>query len=149
MAEVNLTQAEADALIAMAKHRVDNTEWDYPDLGGGVSVPLISADRREQFVLDLRRGRIDLAKGTYQSRARQVIVLVRLDFGGAPHRNPDGEEIGPPHLHLYREGFGDKWAVPVPSEGFPNLGDPWRTLEDFMQYCNIVDPPVIRRGLFT
>lgn len=149
MADINLTQAEADALIAMAKRRVDNAEWDYPDLGGGISVPLISGDRREQFVLDLRRGRIDLAKGTYQNRGRQVVVLVRLDFGGAPHRNPDGEEIGSPHLHLYREGYGDKWAVAVPGEQFGDLGDPWRTLDDFMQYWNVVEPPVIRRGLFT
>lgn len=149
MADLSLTQSEAEALIAMAKHRVDNAEWDYPDLGGGISVPLVSADRREQFVLDIRRGRIDLAKGTYQNRGRQVVVLVRLDFGGAPHRNPDGEEVGSPHLHLYRGGYGDKWAVPVPTDRFANLGDPWRTLDDFMQYCNIVDPPVIRRGLFT
>lgn len=149
MAELNLTQTEADALIALAKHRVDATEWNYPDLGGAVSVPLVSADRREQFLLDLRRGRIDLAKGTYQNRGRQVVVLVRLDFGGAPHRNPDGEEIDSPHLHLYREGFGDKWAVRVPSDRFANVGDPWRTLEDFMRFCNIVEPPIIRRGLFT
>ena len=149
MADMNLTQAEADALIALAKHRVDATEWDYPDLGGAISVPLRSADRREQFLLDLRRGRIDLAKGTYQNRGRQVVVLVRLDFGGAPHRNPDGEEIGSPHLHLYREGFGDKWAVSVPSDRFTDLSNLWRTLEDFMRYCNIVEPPIIRRGLFT
>lgn len=149
MADLNLTQAEADSLIAMAKHRVDNVEWEYPDLGGGISVPLVSVDRREQFVLDLRRGRIDLAKCTYQNRGRQVVVLVRLDFGGAPHRNPDGEEIGSPHLHRYREGYGDKWAVRVPGAQFANLGDPSRTLDDFMRYCNIVEPPVIRRGLFT
>ena len=149
MAEINLTQAEADALIAMAKHRVDGTEWDYPDLGGAISIPLVSADRREQFVLDLRRGRIDLAKGTYQNRGRQVVVLVRLDFGGAPHRNPDGEEIGAPHLHLYREGFGDKWAEPVPVGDFRDLTNTWQTLDDFMRYCNVVEPPNIRRGLFT
>lgn len=93
MSDPDLTQAEADALIALAKHRLDATEWDYPDLGGAISIPLVSTDRREQFLLDLRRGRIDLARGTYQNRGRQVIVLVRLDFGGAPHRNPDGEEI--------------------------------------------------------
>lgn len=148
MAELTLTQSEADALIVLAKHRADPTVWDYPDLGGGLSIPLVSADRREQFFLDLRRGRIDLAKGTYQNRGRQVIVLVRLDFGGAPHRNPDGEEVGSPHLHLYREGYGDKWAIPVPTNIFESLSDPWRTLEDFMRYCNVVEPPTIRRGLF-
>ena len=149
MADVHLTQAEAEALIAMGKHRVDGTEWDYPDLGGGISIPLVSADKREQFVLDLRRGRIDLAKGTYQNRGRQVVVLVRLDFGGAPHRNPDDTEIDSPHLQLYREGFGDKWAIPVPGTLFVDMSDPWRTLQDFMQYCNIVEVPTIRRGLFT
>ncbi len=149
MAEINLTQAEADALIAMAKHRVDGTEWDYPDLGRAVSIPLVSSNRREQFLLDLRRGRIDLAKGTYQNRGRHVVVLVRLDFGGAPHRNPDGEEIDSPHLHIYREGFGAKWAMPVPRGDFRDLTNPWQTLDDFMRYCNIVEPPNIRQGLFT
>ena len=149
MAEINLTQAEADALIAMAKNRVDATEWDYPYLGKAISIPLVSANRREQFVLDVRRGRIDLAKGTYQNRGRQVVVLVRLDFGGAPHRNPDGEEIDSPHLHLYREGFGDKWAVPVPVGCFRDIANPWQTLNDFMRYCNVGEPPNIRRGLFT
>jgi len=149
MPDLNLTQAEADALIAMAKHCVDGKVWDYPGLGGQVSVPLFSADRGERFVLDMRRGRIDLARGTHQNRARQVIVLVRLDFGGAPHRNPDDEEIGSPHLHVYREGFGDKWAVPVPDQHFTNLNDTWQTLDDFMRYCNIIEPPIIRRGLST
>jgi hypothetical protein len=148
MADINLTQTEADALIAMAKHRVDTNEWDYPGLGGAISVPLVSADRREQFVLDLRRGRIDLAKGTYQNRGRQVVVLVRLDFGGGPHQNPDGVEVGSPHLHLYREGFSDKWAFVPPADRFTNLLDPWRTLEDFMAFCHILEPPIIRRGLF-
>ena len=149
MAEINLTQAEADALLALAKHRVDTTAWDYPTPGGKVSIPLVSADRRENFLLDLSRGRINLAKGTYQNRGRQVVILARLDFGGAPHRNPDGGEIGSPHLHIYREGYGDKWAIPVPSDQFTDLADLWQTLQDFMRFCNIVEPPIIRQGLFT
>lgn len=134
--------------MALEKRRIDSTVWDYPARGGRVKLPLVSADRREQFLLDIGRSRIDLAKGTYQTRGRQVVVLARLDFGGAPHRNPDGNEIGVPHLHLYREGYGDKWAVPVPSDQFGTASDRWQMLEDFMQYCNVVRPPVIRRGLF-
>jgi hypothetical protein len=149
MADMNLTQAEADALIALAKHRLDDTEWSYPATGGATSIPLASADRKEPFVLDLRRGRIDLMKGTYQTRGRQVVVLVRLDFGGAPHRNPDGEEVGSPHLHVYREGFGDKWAIPVPTERFQDLTNLWQTFNDVMRYCNVVEPPNVRKGLFT
>ncbi|MFH1118037.1 MAG: hypothetical protein V1792_29300 [Pseudomonadota bacterium] len=84
-----LTQAEADALIAMPKYRVDDRQWDYPGLGGKVIVPLVGENKRESFWLDLSRGRIDLSKGTYQNRARQTVILVRIDFGGGPHRNPD------------------------------------------------------------
>jgi Family of unknown function (DUF6978) len=149
MPDINLTQAEADALIAMEKLRVDDTRWDYPSLGGSISVPLVSRDKRENFLLDVSRGRIDLLKGTYQNRSRQVIVLVRLDFGGQPHRNPDDQEISSPHLHVYREGYGDKWAVPVPSERFADISDLWRLLQDFMRFCNITEPPFIEKGLFS
>ena len=148
MSVTNLPQAEADALLALPKQREDLREWDYPVLGGRVSIPLISLDHRERFQLDLSRGRINLTKGTYQNRGRVVVILARLDFGGAPHRNPDGEEIASPHLHVYREGFGDKWAFPVPTDTFTDLADLWRTLQDFMHYCNIVELPVIRKGMF-
>lgn len=49
---------------------------------------------------------------------------------------------------MYREGYGDKWAYRLPEELLRNLNDPWMLLEDFMQYCNIVDPPNITRNLF-
>jgi len=123
MAEINLTQAEADALIAMEKHRTSEQVWDYPALGGSLSIPLESANKRENFHLDVSRGRIVLEKGKYQTRTRQVVILIRLEFGGAPHRNPDGEEILGPHLHMYREGYGDKWAMPGPAAAFPNMAD--------------------------
>ena len=148
MMDASLTQADADELLKMEKHRADTTRREYPDFGGKVAVPLTSADRREQFSLDLYRARIGLRKRTFQNRGRQVAILARLDFG-TPHRNPDGKEIGSPHLHLYREGAGDKWAFPVPPASFPNLGDPQLTLEDFMRFCNIVTPPVIHWGLFS
>jgi hypothetical protein len=149
MSEFDLSQEQADALIAMAKRRGDEEVHTYPALGGSISLPLVSTDGREDFILDIKRGRIDLLKGTYQNRGRQTLVLVRLDFGGAPHRNPDGEEIPSPHLHVYRETYGDKWAVPVPVEAFPRLVDLSGTLDDFMTYCNVVEQPLIERGLFT
>ena len=148
MTEVNLTQAEANALIAMEKHSTDNTRYSYPNRGDFFTALLASPDRREQFLLDLRRGRIDLLKVTHQNRARVVVVLVRLDLGGSAHRNPDGEEVPCPHLHVYREGFGDKWAMPMPSDKFSNTSDLWRTLQEFLNYCNITKPPMIDKVLF-
>ena len=149
MSDTSITQAEADALFAMDKSRVDTEEWDYPYGGGRISVPLVSIDRTERFGLDVSRSRIDLTKGTYQNRGRQVVVLARLDFGSKPHRNPDQAHVGSPHLHLFREGYGDRWAFPVPGKIFSDLSDAWRTLDDFMGYCNIIVPPIIQRGLFT
>lgn len=149
MADLNLTQNEADALIAMEKQRVSDERHEFPMAGDALVLPLQSSDKREQFYLDISRGRIDLRRGKYQNRARQVIVLVRLDFGRRPHRNPDDQELPCPHLHLYTEGYGDKWAIPVPADRFGRLSDLYGTLEDFMQFCNITQPPYIDRGLFT
>ncbi len=77
------------------------------------------------------------------------MVLVRIDLAGAPHRNPDGEEIPCPHLHVYREGYADKWAEPLPANIFHDPSDIWRTLSDFFAFCNVSRPPHIERGLFT
>jgi hypothetical protein len=149
MPELDLTQPEADALIAMEKFRVDDDVHDYPTAGGQLTLPLLSRDKRESFFLDITRGRIDFHKGTYQNRAKLVIPLVRVDFGGHPHTNPDGETIQTPHIHVYREGFGDKYASPLPAESFPNTDDPWKILQSFYTFCSIVEPPNVRQGLFT
>lgn len=147
MAEINLTQVEADALIETEKRRIDDARYSFPRLGGSLTIPLESTDKREKFRLDVSQGRIDLAKVKYQNRARQVVVLIRLELNAAPHRNPDGEEISCPHIHIYREGYGDKWAYPVP-ESFTDIDDSQQALDDFMAYCNITEPPEIQRGLF-
>lgn len=149
MSNIDLTQTEADALLAMGKISASNDLYKYPDMGGSLRIPLTTEDGREDFMLDIYRGKIELKKGTLQNRARQVFILARLDYAGAPHRNPDGEEIPCSHLHLYREGFGSKWAVPVAEDKFPDIANNWKTLQDFMKFCNIIDPPKMIRGLFT
>ena len=148
MAEITLTQSEADVLISMEKHKVNDDWHALPLLGGKTAIPLQSSDRREQFLLDIYQGRIDLLKAKFQDRARQIVVLIRLDLGGPPHCNPDGEEISCPHLHVYREGYGDKWAIPAPIDCFQQISDLWVTLGDFMRYCNVSQPPNIQRGIF-
>lgn len=147
MADIELMQDEANALIAMPKCKANNDIFYYPDRGSHLTIPLISSDKKENFLLDIKRGRIDLLKATYQNRARQAVILVRLDLGGGPHRNPDGEEIVCPHLHVYQEGYFDKWARAVPSEFFADTGDLWQSLVDFMRYCNITEPPNIQKGI--
>jgi hypothetical protein len=146
MAEIELSQAEADALLSMEKIRADDKQYDFPTIGL-LHIPLVSRDHTERFLLDVRRTRIDISKVTYQNRARHIVVLARLDLNGSPHRNPDGAELPCPHLHLYREGYAAKWAFPVPAD-FGNPSDLWQTLEDFQRFCNVSDRPKINRGLF-
>jgi hypothetical protein len=69
VADINLTQADADVLLAMEKHRVNDAQYEYPNLGGGIRIPLQSPDKRESFSLDITRSQIVPTKGTYQNRA--------------------------------------------------------------------------------
>ena len=55
MANINLTQDEADALMEMEKRRVDEQEWLFPPPGDRVAIPLTSVDNRENFMLDVTR----------------------------------------------------------------------------------------------
>ena len=164
MADIDITQAEADALIAMEKHCVEDKSWLFPEAGSRLAVPLVSPDKRENFMLDITRATIRLTKATYQNRGRQAIILMRLDLDGPPHPNPESVPAGPgyawlvpyagkamacPHLHLYIEGYGDKWAIPAPVDRYPNVADLFSTFEAFMTQCNITRLPQIDRGLFS
>ncbi len=155
-----LTQSEADALAAMPKRKADEGIYDFPNGGEYLRIPIISEDGRESFLFDVNRGRIRLTKCTFQERYQDVFILLRLDVDGRPHGNPGdapapfaylepyhGQEIQCPHLHIYVEGYNDRWAIPVPVEAFPHSNDLFSTLDDFFRYCNIIEPPIIQRGL--
>jgi hypothetical protein len=131
-----LSQHDADTLLAMTKIARESIVYFYPSIGELTEIPLVSPNNQETFIFSLRRGSIDIRKNTYQTRARRTIVLARLDIAGAPHCNPDGIDIPCPHIHLYRAGFDDKWAIPLP-ELFRNHTDYWQLLHDFMLFCNI------------
>lgn len=149
MADIEITQAEADALIAMEKRFVDGNDWTFPAPGEQIALELTSLNKRESFVLDVTRARIKLTKATYQNRVRQAIILMRLDLDGPPHRNPDAIEIPCPHLHVYREGFGDKWAIAAPVDRYPDTLDLFSTCEAFMRHRNITGPARMQKGLFS
>lgn len=78
-----LTQTEADELLQMPKVFVDqeliefslNEPMDYDRI-------LRSTDRREEFLLTIERGLRKRIRLKYQTRARRVIVLARLELNG-------------------------------------------------------------------
>jgi len=145
---MELSQAEADLLLRMEKRAREEREYNLPGLGKRLNVPIESFDGREHFHLDLFRGRVSLHRRTFQHRARQTVILARLDFN-SPHLNPDGIQVGVPHLHLYKEGYGDKWAEELPRGWFTNIEDPHAILDDFLRFCMISQPPPFRGDLFS
>jgi hypothetical protein len=133
-----LDQTEADRLFQLQKRESNNVQYIAYQGGPPLEIPIVSIAGHEPFILDIAPGRrIKLSKLTLQKRYQSVIVLARLDIDGPPHRNPDDELIPCPHLHLYREGFGDKWATSMPLDIFSNPGDHWQIIQEFLTYCNI------------
>jgi len=140
-----LSQDLANDLIKIEKKKIDNTIYEFPDRGNKLKVPIISIDEEHRFLIDVVRGNIKLKQITYQERYQKEITLVRLDIEGSPHTNPSVAEVpfeflepynsrffDCPHLHLYVEGYDDKWAIPVPENYFGNINDMYETLMDFL-----------------
>ena len=106
---------------------------------------VVSVDKREIFILDFYRGYFEVKKYTYNSRYRQSIVLARLDSMGR-HTNPDGEIFEGPHIHIYTEGFDDKFAYPVSKIGLDDKFEIDEGLSTLLKYINVEDIPTIKRS---
>ncbi len=65
-----LTQNEIEYLLNLEKNYVGAQKFKYPILGGRLNIQLTSADRNEEFILDITRPHISLLKNTFQNRAR-------------------------------------------------------------------------------
>ena len=108
---------------------------------------IIATNKSEFFLLDGYRGSFEVKKYTFNKRYRQVIILIRLDSLGR-HTNPDGTIFDGPHIHLYKEGFGDKFAFPVNKIG---LKKPFK-IEDglikLLKYCNVINIPSIQSSVY-
>ncbi len=155
-----IEQGDADFFFGMEKFPDEEKEYQFPNSGGKIIIPFTSIDKRENFLFDIYRGSVKVTKVAYQNRVRKAFVLRRLDFDGSPHPNPEvdvvpleilkpynGKEISSPHIHLYVEGFGERWAVPA--ELFLNLSgkDIYEVLFTFFDYCNVKKMPVIKKTL--
>ena len=129
------------------------------------TVNLDSSYGKKAFTLDVSKRRIEL-KYTMQTRYGTSTPLIRLDVNTS-HVNPDVDYhvgVADPfsgihdscigrkyvcesHLHIYRPGYGDRWAYPV--EGvFDNTRSLGNTLLDFLDYCNIRGLYEVQEALF-
>ncbi|AKS37381.1 hypothetical protein NP92_02665 [Anoxybacillus gonensis] len=134
-----LSQQEANRLLDMIKQIISTENLiTFPEPGQYLTLDVQSNDETEKFIIDInRKGSIKITKCTYQTRYKKNIPLIRIDIDGQPHTNPDGTEIPCPHIHIYREGFGDKWAFPLEEHIATNPQDLLMVLMDFLRYNRI------------
>jgi len=119
---MHLSQEEAFRLIKEPKKIADEEPYAFPDFGETLILDLLSLNEREKFKLDVnRRNRINTLKCTYQNRYQIIIPLIRIDVNGPPHDNPDHSTVGRNHIHIYREGFDDKFAYELNKQGLTKL----------------------------
>lgn len=142
-----ISKAEIEYLLNLEQNCKSSQKYIFPSLGGKIEIELSSTDKKEDFLLDVWRSHIDLTRTKFQNRARNTIPLVRLDINSAPHKNPDGEQLAGTHLHIYKEGYNDKFAYSLPGE-FTDCKSPGDFLEKFMDYCHIIKKPIIEEDLF-
>jgi hypothetical protein len=155
-----ITQQDADYFFSMEKFPEEEKEYQFPLSGKKLVIPFSSADKRENFIFDIYRGTIRITKATYQNRVRKAFILRRLDIDGSAHPNPEvetvplpilepynGKEIPAPHIHLYIEGFGERWAVPAEIFLKTEDRDIYEIMIDFFKYCNVKELPKITKIL--
>ena len=146
-----MEQKIADYLINLEK-RIVNPYILFPFANNKLTLEVQSIDESESFLLDINRaGSIRISRCTFQERYRVTISLIRLDLDASkPHQNPDGIVIRGPHIHIYKEGYGDRGAYllseidPCP---FSNPSDLLTSFTEFCSYCNISSIPAIQGSL--
>ena len=136
----SLSQSLADALLAMEKHCLSKDSLNFPSLGDKITLEMASTDLKEEFLLDINRTSIVVKHATLQNRAQKTVILARLCINKG-HRNPDGVDVPAPHLHLYKQGFADKYAHALPAGVFTNTEDIYVTYQEFMKFCNVTVMP--------
>lgn len=145
-----LTQIEAYTLVQLSKVPANPKTEMYPGKGDSLRIGLHSVDRKETFLVEVTRGRIDMGKVNHQLVGRQIVPLLRLDIGvTVRHKNPDDVWIEGPHLHEYRENYELKWATALPFAGFDPGDDLITHLNKFFKFCNVTLLPPVSMGLFS
>ncbi len=136
-----LTQKEADELLQMLKLCV-NEIIDFPNRGKRCDFDVISkCNKTDKFMITINNSAKRENKFSINALYKKGNVkLMRLDAGNPPlHTNPDGEKIKGAHLHIYREGYEIKYAMPFDIEN-PEIDS---IFYEFLDRFNVVDKPKV------
>jgi hypothetical protein len=143
-----ITQTEYDFLMSQNKSFDD---MDSPVHLGPAPIQwsrkINAAVNKETFLFDFYRGSFEFSRYTMNKRYRQIVILLRYDNGGR-HTNPDGVLFEGAHVHLYREGFNDKFAFPVSEVGIDVIDSIETVFVKIMHFCNVINFPIIELSMF-
>jgi len=101
---VELSQQEADLLIAIEKVLTNPKKLKLPQSGRKDVHELLSVDGREEYKFSAYRGSAKAPnKISYSILYQHSITLLKVDNSHGLHINPDDTTIPPftPHIHLY------------------------------------------------
>ena len=136
-----LKQQDFERLLKLPKKFLTTDKLEISIAPSSWTRKVISIDNEYEFLLDFYRGRYDLTRFTINKRYKTNIVLLRFDSGGT-HKNPDGKIIRGAHIHLYKEGYEDKFAYPVSDFGIleSDIGIE-KVFTKLLNFCNFVEMP--------
>ncbi|HET8810816.1 MAG TPA: hypothetical protein VFM65_11205 [Flavobacteriaceae bacterium] len=145
---MSITQSDFNTIIKEEKvfsDLINPLELSPPPINWTREIKAISS--KNIFLLDFYRGSFELTRYTYNKRYRQSIILLRYDNGGR-HTNPDGVSFDGPHVHIFREGFNDKFAFPVSELNINDTNSIDEVLDKLLQFCNVTKRPTIEIPMF-
>jgi len=144
-----LTQDEADTLKAIEKYLLDphSVRMPTPQTTNIYQLKYTMEGRAMQNMkVSAYRGKKNPSKVSYRLMYDDYFILIRIDTkDNTPHRNPDGTVISPlqPHIHIYREGYHDKFAYPLPN-GFSDANNIMGLFLEFLSYSTILNTDKVK-----
>lgn len=143
---MTITQEEADTLRIIEKYLANPQDVKIPKMRETRIYPAYHKcynRRRDDLDVSAYRGGIDENKVSYRLIYKKGILLIRIDTNDkTAHINPDNKSFIPPmtpHVHIYREGYGDKFAYPLPDEFSSKGADIEKLFIEFLQYSNFIN----------
>jgi len=134
----NLTQGEADGLLAVKKVFEDRTAIIMNRPYREERKIISAVNNSDIFYLNITETAIEFGKYSLNNRYFQTpLVRVCID-SSAVHENPDGTLIKGSHIHLYKESYGDKFATDLRVANIDGT-TPVQVLGQFLKFCNIED----------
>lgn len=125
---------------------------DFPMPNDAVQLSVKSVFSENEYIVDINRKQATLGRITYQDRYQKNIILLRLDIGTKPHRNPDGKILSGNHIHVYKNDYQDTVAYELDDPALKEINpafdlqsfatdDIHHLFQAFSEFCNIINVP--------